>query len=782
VCFFMLGLLSGQVSGSCRSRDMKGASSKMREMEQLTVGALRKACIKRRVPLYGRKDQIVARLLALETAGPTRKRAWREKGRGPMKKRPSTSQSGQRVIANGYITPKRRSRGSPPHQKSVFSAISVVRRRIRGKRFDPFWAAVCSLRQQTILSPVRRRISEKRFDPYWYAKMMAWSPRSTRRVLSSPWHQAQSPELHRRPAGLNDLDATISFPMKRDLMDLPDKMLVSPPPGRRRKSLISHSPYATPEKKSASRLQAAVKRKTLDKAPAERKRKRLRRKQPSDLYNDDYDTACRDDKEMEPAVPELKKRQNRIELPVREMIARTTRRRAAGSIGRSTPSSQIVPPTLFEECFSNAAPAPVQLMEPVGSHAVIQLTGQPLGNVVPWMQVYSSVGSSPHHGQPSYTSLDGHYSLYYSGETRTKGWWVGRVVGGTISDDALAFLPQGKHEWWVLEESGTLCEAQVIITAVPPPQIPNQAPGSPKQNLLQPGAFQSTFGNKDASPWKQLVQKEPLPKNNSMDETCIVRSRSDSQLLRGARGGSWVDEYARRHNGTMPSPMQLVDFSTDRGGKLSYKSAAAMIREFLSGMQSPSSDSRRSTSTRRMDLNQPTQSSEMRGRSSSPHVRGTNPTTRDHIADKIAQMAAGRITQMAASMPRNPAQASTPAPMTAKIPRTPSSPSLNIACSPTRQSAKDIGLCLSPNVLTPADSGLLDERDAAQQDALLRSLFKYSTPEPMSSPSKYSSPTRSSEPMNSPISERRSSNLRSRTDLRSLSPDMRIAMGLAPGA
>lgn len=115
----------------------------------------------------------------------------------------------------------------------------------------------------------------------------------------------------------------------------------------------------------------------------------------------------------------------------------------------------------------------LRLTEPGAGHATIQLTGHLPGEcrIPAWMQVYNSMDKSLHpDGQSTYASQDGNYLLYpSSGPGVGQGWWLGRAADGIASEAALAFLPRGHEDWWVLDQ-GTPHEAHVIITTHKPPQ------------------------------------------------------------------------------------------------------------------------------------------------------------------------------------------------------------------------------------------------------------------------------------------------------------------------
>jgi len=136
---------------------------------------------------------------------------------------------------------------------------------------------------------------------------------------------------------------------------------------------------------------------------------------------------------------------------------------------------------------AKAPRSPLRLMrlpEPSASHPVVRLTGHLPGSrrIPAWMQVYSSVGRDLHQAQPAYASQDGKYLLYNSsGPGVGQGWWLGRSDHGTESAAALAFLPSGHSEWWVLDKGIPQQSAQVIITNV----WGDDAPGLKPQKVQQ---------------------------------------------------------------------------------------------------------------------------------------------------------------------------------------------------------------------------------------------------------------------------------------------------------
>jgi hypothetical protein len=343
------------------------------------------------------------------------------------------------------------------------------------------------------------------------------------------------------------------------------------------------------------------------------------------------------------------------------------------------------------------------------------------------MQVYSSAGRSSHHGQPAYASQDENFLLYYSSEPATKGWWLGHMVDGTTSSAALAFLPHGKHRWWVLEEGGTPCEAQVIITAVPPPQIPEQAAKPPKPKNFQPGAFWTYFGGKGVSLWHQQAQNQP---SDQSTEVCIDSHAADAKRPATASNEAKTSTSAN----TRSPPLPLTYHGKEHAETLP---AQEKSRSSSTRMQSHTVSTNKSAHSYKAQ--QPMRTLPQGGHSEP----GTSPMTQDQIAEKIAQMEA-------------------------KLPRK-SSPS--VAWRPPRRnvSAKEIGLVLAPQVLAHAETSFLSEADAAQQDILLRSLAKYTMLEPVT---KMLESTKRN--------DRRSSHSqpsRTKTDLRNLTPDMRIAIG-----
>lgn len=183
---------------------MKADASKIRELGQLRVDALRTACIKRGLPSNGRKDQLIARLAVAspvkKRTSPTRKRASPARAQeSPVRKRSQSAfQSPQRTTCNDQNS-QTPSRNAAP------------RRRLREKSPDPHRCvrfASCDqspaspLRQHAILSPIRvprRRIREKSPDPHRHT-CLADSPR---RLISSPWRQPKSPDLSRRNGSPN---------------------------------------------------------------------------------------------------------------------------------------------------------------------------------------------------------------------------------------------------------------------------------------------------------------------------------------------------------------------------------------------------------------------------------------------------------------------------------------------------------------------------------------------------------------------------------------------------
>lgn len=407
-----------------------------------------------------------------------------------------------------------------------------------------------------------------------------------------------------------------------------------------------------------------------------------------------------------------------------------------------TKASHIALPTQTEDCLITTPKDDLlHLAEPGGGHTIVQLTGQlpgKEGRIASWMQIYSSAGRSPHHGQPAYASQDDNFLLYYSSDSRNKGWWLGHMVDGTTSSAALAFLPHGKHRWWVLEEGGTPCEAQVSITAVPPPQIPDevatesdQAPfrngqrqqqaKPPKPKNFQPGAFWTYFGGKGVSLWQQQVEKQPSERSNIKEEVCIdadpcVVVKSTGKARNEAVRSSIAD-----------APSALLALPSPQKSKSEISSTQATSRS-----NSPTVSSSSSSSTKQVHQHPPTLP---RSGHSEP---GAAPMSQDQIAKQIAQMEA-------------------------KLPRK-LSPS--VAWRPPRKcSAKEIGLVLAPQELSKDDKSLLSEADARQQDIFLRSLAKYTMFEPTKS---LLEPTK-----------RKSSQSQKRTaDVRNFPPDlMRIAIG-----
>jgi len=138
--------------------------------------------------------------------------------------------------------------------------------------------------------------------------------------------------------------------------------------------------------------------------------------------------------------------------------------------GRAGPAS--IPEEQETPLCSDAQPESglLRLEEPGEGHTNIQLTGHlpGEGRIPAWMQIYSSTGCTNHQEKPTYASQDGNYLLYSSsGPGVGQGWWLGNAADGTASAAALAFLPRGHAEWWVLD-GGAPREARVVITTASP--------------------------------------------------------------------------------------------------------------------------------------------------------------------------------------------------------------------------------------------------------------------------------------------------------------------------
>jgi len=164
-----------------------------------------------------------------------------------------------------------------------------------------------------------------------------------------------------------------------------------------------------------------------------------------------------------------------------------------------------------------------RLEEPGGEH--FQLTGHlpGKGRIPAWMQVYSNASCE----LDQYASQDGSYLLYRSsGPGVGQGWWLGRALDGTASEAALAFLPRGHADWWVLDD-GNPQQAQVVISTASPSAdgasgIEQKAPKSAQK----PGAFWAYFGGRGASLSEQqkpvAAQSSPTPKPDATAQCPLV--------------------------------------------------------------------------------------------------------------------------------------------------------------------------------------------------------------------------------------------------------------------
>lgn len=157
----------------------------------------------------------------------------------------------------------------------------------------------------------------------------------------------------------------------------------------------------------------------------------------------------------------------------------------------------------------------LRLAEPGAEHAVLQLSGHlpGEGRIPAWMQVYSSVGCSLHQGQPTYASQDGTYLLYNSsGPGVGQGWWLGRAADGTAARAALAFLPRGHQDWWVLDED-TPQQARVLITAMMPSTNDAAVSAAPMPQKDE-SPIKQQAERKDQASWQTSSHQQPERKEN----------------------------------------------------------------------------------------------------------------------------------------------------------------------------------------------------------------------------------------------------------------------------